>query len=143
MPCCFNSISTFRDSLEKLCNKKRDGYTTCQKDICELLGPRTFDEIWEMNTRLKDNGDIRILKIRVQNSGQSLSSSDGFRLIVMCNRKHKTITFLNVYPKKGKHGMLDQGREETKRQVIKCKEEAKIRHDIQNHLKIISDLNPE
>jgi hypothetical protein len=96
-----------------------------------------------MNYKLRELGDIRILKIRVQNSGQNLSSADGFRLILLCNRKNQTVTFLNVYPKRGKLALLNQSKEETIRQVNSYSEELKsgilVRHQISKSLEIVSD----
>ena len=89
MPPSFYSISIFRDSLESLCRKDKNGYTSCSEDICNHFRVVSFNDIWEMQTRLKDNGDFRVIKIRVQNSLQNLSSADGFRLIICCNRKNQ------------------------------------------------------
>ena len=142
MPVSFHSISTFRDSLERLCRKEKDGYHSCQKDICDLLKELSFDDIWEMNYRVKDLDSIRIIKIRVQNSFQNLSSADGFRLIVCCNKKYQTIAFLNIYPKRGKLGQLDQLKEDFKRQLktyISAQQTNQlVDHDIKNKLEVIS-----
>lgn len=117
MSISFYSISTFRDSLYQLCRKDRDGYHSCKKDICNLLKDLSFDDILEMNFTIRDLPNVRLSKIRVQNSFQNLSSADGFRLIVCCNKANKTICFLNIYPKRGKLQQFDQSKEEYKRQI--------------------------
>jgi hypothetical protein len=138
MPVSFYSISTFRNSLKNICNREKYGYRSCEKDICNLFKSHSFDDIWEMNYRVRDLDNIRVLKVRVQNSFQHLSSSDGFRLILCCNKKYQTITFLNVYPKRGKLGQLDQSKEEFKRQLKEYLSEFKnnqlIQHNIDNEL---------
>ncbi len=141
MPASFRSISTFRSSLEKICRKERDGYSSCKEDICKLFKDLSFDDIWEMNFRIRDLDNIRVIKIRVQNSTQNLSSADGFRLIVCCNKKEETVAFLNVYPKRGKFGQLDQSKEEFKRQLktylSALQNKELVEHDINKGLEII------
>lgn len=141
MSVSFHSISTFRDSLENLCRKEKNGYHSCKKDICDLLKNFSFDDIWELNYRVKDLDNIRIIKIRVQNSFQNLSSADGYRLIVCCNKKYQTVAFLNIYPKRGKFGQLDQSKEDFKRQLktYLSAQQTKhlVDHDINNELEII------
>ena len=146
MPVFFHSISTFRTSLENLCRKEKNGYQSCKKDVCDLLKGLTFDDIWELNYRVKDLDNIRIIKIRIQNSFQNLSSADGFRLIVCCNRKYQTVAFLNIYPKRGKLSQFDQSKEEFKRQLktylSAFQDKQLIDHDINNELKIIKKQDP-
>jgi hypothetical protein len=141
MPVSFHSISTFRDSLERLCRREKDGYHSCKKDITALFLGLSFDDIWEMNFRVRDLDNIRVIKIRVQNSSQNLSSADGFRLIVCCNRKTQTVAFLNVYPKRGKLGQLDQSKEEFKRQLktyLSAQQNNElVEHDINRDLEMI------
>lgn len=141
MPVSFHSISTFRDSVENLYRKEKDGYHSCKKDICNLLKELSFDDIWEMNFRVKDLDNIRVTKIRVQNSFQNLSSADGFRLIVCCNKKHQAVAFLNIYPKRGKLGQLDQSKEEFKRQLkiylSALQNKQLILHNIDKELEVI------
>ncbi len=94
-----------------------------------------------MNFRVKDLDNIRLIKIRVQNSLQNLSSADGFRLIVCCNKKYRTVAFLNIYPKRGKLGQLDQSKEEFKRQLkiylSAFQNNQLVQHDIHKELKVI------
>ena len=113
----FVSINVFRDSLESLCKKEKYGYSSCIKDIENVFKDLTFDQIWDLHTRLIENGDVRVIKVRIPNSGQNLSKSDGFRLIILCNKKYKHIALLNVYAKRGKLAQLDQAKEQTKYQV--------------------------
>lgn len=113
----FNSIPTFRSSLDQLCKKERNGYHLCKNDIYKALENMSFKDIWELNYLIKDSGNIRVIKLRVPNSFQNLSSADGFRLIICCNRTYEMITFLNLYPKRGKLGMADQTKEDFKRQL--------------------------
>ena len=144
MSVSFHSISTFRDSLENLCRKEKNGYHSCKKDICDLLKGLSFNDIWELNFRVRDLDNIRVIKIRIQNSFQNLSSADGFRLIVCCNKKHQTVVFLNIYPKRGKLGQLDQSKEEFKRQLKTYlsahQSNQLVEHNINNMLEIIPGI---
>lgn len=141
MPPLFQSISNFRISLESLCRKEKYGYHSCNKDICDALSGLSFDDIWEMKFLLRELENIRLIKLRIKNSHQNLSSSDGFRLIICCNRKYQSVTFLNIYPKRGKLGRLDQSKEEYKQQLrtylTAMRENTLILHDIKNNLEEI------
>ena len=141
MSVSFYSISTFRNSIDNICRREKYGYQSCKKDISDLLKGHSFDNIWEMNYRVRDLDNIRVIKIRIQNSLQNLSSSDGFRLVVCCNKKYQSVTFLNIYPKRGKLGQLDQSKEEFKQQLknylSSFQNSQLILHDIDMELKVI------
>jgi hypothetical protein len=138
MSLSFNSISIFRDSLNNLCRKERYGYQSCKKDVCDLLKEYSFEDIRDMNFRLRDLDSIRLIKLRVQNSFQNLSKSDGFRLIICCNKKYETVTFLNIYPKRGKLAQIDQSKEEYKSQLrnyfSEFKNDELVQHNIYKNL---------
>ena len=142
MDCTFYSIPTFNASVEQLCRKERNGYHLCKADICALFKNFTFQDIWAKKYLIRDLNDIRIIKIRIPNSFQNLSSSDGFRLIICCNNKLKTVNFLNIYPKRGKLAQMDQSPFEYKRQLREYAELLKlgklIEHDIFKELAIKS-----
>lgn len=137
----YSSIFKFRNSLETLCRREKDGYWSCKKDICFLLKELSFDDIWEINFRVKYLDNIRVIKIRIQNSFQNLSSADGFRLIVCCNRKYQSVVFLNIYPKRGKLGQLDQSKEEFKQQLktylVASQNKQLVQHNINEELEVI------
>ena len=141
MDCSFYSIPTFRTSIEQLCRKERDGYHLCKSDICNLFKEFAFQDIWAKNYLIRDLNDIRIIKLRIPNSFQNLSSADGFRLIICCNNKYKTVNLLNIYPKRGKLAQMDQSPFEYKRQLKEYAELLKsgnlIEHDITKELAII------
>jgi hypothetical protein len=138
MPLSFYSISTFRESKLALCKKEKDGYHSCLHDICETFKGLAFEDIWELQYRIRELDNIRIIKVRVQNSFQHLSSADGFRLILYCNRKYQSVTFLNIYPKRGKLAQIDQTPQEYKRQLktylLALKNKDLVGHDIENKL---------
>jgi hypothetical protein len=137
------SISIFRASLANLSKKEKYGYHLCAQDICRLFAEKSFEDVWEMNYRVKDLNDIRIIKIRIPNSFQNLSSADGFRLIVCCIKKSKTIILLNIHPKRGKLAMLDQSPADYKIQLSRAIEEllnkSVKQHDIHENLTIIEE----
>lgn len=138
MDCSFYSIETFRSSIEQLCKKEKDGYHLCKTDICNLFKDLTFQDIWEKNYLIRDLNDIRVIKIRIPNSFQNLSSADGFRLIICCNKKYKSVNLLNIYPKRGKLAQMDQPPSEYKSQLVEyaecLKSSSLIEHDILNDL---------
>lgn len=117
MPFSVYSISIFRESLSRLTKKSSDGYYNCKPDICSFFNNKSFDDIWEMHYRVKDLGNIRIIKIRIQNSNQNTSKSAGYRIIICCNKNHGTVTLLNIYPKRGGYSRVDQEKDEYKDQL--------------------------
>lgn len=141
MPPSFYSISTFRNAVDNLTRRDKYGYQSCKKDICDALKDYSFEEIWELNYRVRDLDSIRVIKIRIQNSFQNLSSSDGFRLIVCCNKKHQTVVFLNIYPKRGKLGQLDQTKEAYKQQLknylLSSQNNQMVKHNIYKELEVV------
>ena len=140
----FFSISTFRNSIIRLCKKERDGYHLCKIDIYNIFKDLSFDDIWAKNYLVRDLNTIRVIKIRIPNSFQNLSSADGYRLIICCNRNHKTINFLNIYPKRGKLCQMDQSSGDYVRQLKEYLESYKlgqmIEHENTSTLEII--VNP-
>ncbi|MFW6100498.1 MAG: hypothetical protein ACOC90_03870, partial [Bacteroidota bacterium] len=49
-----------------------------------------------------DDPPYRIIKARIPNSSKNLDKREGFRLIMILNKNNKTVTFLYIYPRKGK-----------------------------------------
>lgn len=139
----FFAISFFKNALDSLCKKERWLYTSCKKDICEALKDLSFADIIQKGDKLREEGDVKVLKIRMKNSLQNLSSKDGFRLILLCNRKYNSVTLLNIYPKRGKMAKENQSPLETTMQLKIYIEEFNnqllIKLDINDHLKVISD----
>ena len=124
-----------------LLKKEKQGYSSCKIDLCGLFKGKTFQEIWEMNTRLSERGDVRVLKIRFANSDENISASGAFRVIALCNKKTETVSLLAVYPKTGKLGMASIPKSEMKR-LIQTHVNALtlgnlIHHDVDNGLDTI------
>lgn len=141
MPQIVNSISTFRNSLAAICKKNSDGYASCPSDICDELRDLSFEDVWAHNYLIRELGDVRVIKLRIQNSIQTLCKASGFRLIILCNKKNKSITLLNIYPKRGKHARVDQDKSEYKEQLRTYKEEASSlnQHDLSKQLESVEN----
>lgn len=114
------------------------GYKSCKKDICQELENLTIDDIFDSPSRIKDAKDIRIIKFRIKNSAQHLSKSNGFRLILCCDKRRSKITLFNIYPKRGPLGMLTQPSKEYEMQLKEyldaLKRNTLMEHDISNNL---------
>jgi mRNA-degrading endonuclease RelE of RelBE toxin-antitoxin system len=123
--------SDFDISLNDLLAKKKDGYSSCKKDIKKLFNNLTFEQIWIQRDNILDNIPFRVIKSRIPNSGQRLSKSDGFRLIFILNRDLQEITFLYIYPKRGKYSKSNYTEAELERWIVKFNKES-----IDNTLKI-------
>jgi hypothetical protein len=45
-------------------------------------------------------GEIRLIKVRLQNLDLKLGLADGYRLIIICNKSRDHVGLLKVYPKR-------------------------------------------
>ena len=137
----FVSTSNFRESLNKLTKRADSGYKSCCEDLCNELKNVTFDDIFSRHFLIKESGDVRVIKLRIQNSDQNLSSAAGYRLIIICNRKHDHVALVEVYPKKGKYSKMDLTKVEYKNTVnnygIELKSDQLVTHDINKKLAVI------
>jgi len=136
------STSTFRESLKKLTKRDDSGYKNCCLDLCNELKDQSFDTLFNRHFLIRESGDLRVIKLRIQNSEQSLSSAAGYRLIIVCNRKHDHVALLEVYPKKGKYSRIDLSKNEYKDILNTYGQEVKtdslVLHDINENLKVTS-----
>lgn len=137
----FVSTSTFRKSIQLLTKRDASGYKSCCKDICNELENASFDDIFNKHFLVKESGDVRIIKLRIQNSDLKISSAAGYRLIIICNKKHNHIAFLEIYPKKGRHSKSDLTKYEFKdimnTYATELRSGSFIKHNINNQLKVI------
>lgn len=137
----FVSTTNFRESLKKLTKREDSGYKSCCLDICNELKDTSFDDIFNRHFLIKQSGEIRLIKLRIQNSDQNFSSAAGYRLIIICNRKHDHVALLDIYPKKGKFSKMDLTKNEYKNIVNNYAMELKNgqlkKHDINNLLTLL------
>lgn len=121
------SIPSFWNSKEKLTKKQKDGYALLCQDIYNSLRDLTIDQIYSLPdmVRLSSDGVFRVNKVRIPNSTTNESKRDGYRLVILVNKKLNHIAFLNVYPKKGKYGREDQEDWEYEKQIQIYQEQLK------------------
>lgn len=103
----FYTVSTFRNTLESLMQKPRDGYTSVVGDICKMLQKMPDNILRDTNDRVKLFPQFRIVKLRIANSGQHLPKTDGFRLIYFVSLVSDEVVLLRVYPKRGPQKTID------------------------------------
>lgn len=129
------SISTFRNSLLALCKRTEYGYGSCPIDICNELSGKSYDDVSAMSFLVREIGNVKIIKLRLQNSRQNLSKADGFRLIILCNAKYNEVALLTIYPKRGKYAKMDLGLEEYKQLLKEYGEEKKNNSLVEHNIK--------
>lgn len=100
----FYTISTFRDRLAMLTKKPREGYASLIADISAELLSMPNNILRDTNERIIQDKEYRIVKLRVGNSGQKLSKSNGFRLVYFVSLHADNVVLLTVYPKRGAKG---------------------------------------
>ena len=103
----FYTSTTFRESLASLTKKSKDGYTTVVQDICEALAEMQDNILRDTNDRVFQFPEYRVVKLRIANSGQKLSKSNGFRLIYWVSLLHDNVVLMRVYPKRGPQAAVD------------------------------------
>lgn len=103
----FYTSSTFRILLANLTKKPREGYMSVVKDICEAVSQMPDNILRDTNDRVRQLPDYRIVKLRLPNSDQHLSKSNGFRLIYWVSLFADEVVFLSIYPKRGPQCSVD------------------------------------
>ncbi len=137
------STTSFRTSVLELTKKSKYGYTSVISDICKALNAMPDSVMRDTNDRIKQYDDFRIVKLRIPNSGQKLSKSDGFRLIYWVSTKKDNLVLLKVYPKRGALSRIDlENKEylELLKEFLSENQQQKLhKTDIKNSLTDISD----
>lgn len=140
----FYTTSTFRQTLESLTKKPREGYGSVTKDIVKAFQSMPDTIIRDTNDRIKHYSNFRVVKLRLPNSGQHLSRPDGFRLIYWVSMTTDDVVLLRVYPKRGPQGTVDLVDEEYDRLLMEMVHESQLKSlhqvDIANQL---TDLSTE
>lgn len=120
----FYTSSTFRECLEDLLKKRKEGYSSVSADICKALHDMPDNILRGTNERIIQAPNFRIVKLRVPNSGQRLSKADGFRLIYIVSMVSDDLVLLRVYPKRGAKSMVNISDAEYMRLVKEVMEES-------------------
>lgn len=103
----FYTSSTFRETLNGLLKKRKEGYSSASVDICQALNDMPDNILRDTNERIIQTPKFRVVKLRVPNSGQRLSKADGFRLIYLVSLVSDDAVLLRVYPKRGAKSMVN------------------------------------
>lgn len=94
-------------------------------DICNAMREMPDDILRDTNDRVRQLPDYRIVKLRLPNSGQNLSRSNGFRLIYWISLLTDDIVLLSIYPKRGPQSAVDLIDSEYGRLVVEMTQESK------------------
>jgi len=134
----FYTISTFREMVATLTKKPREGYVSLVDDICNELQSMPINIIRDTNERIIQESEYRVVKLRVGNSGQKLSKSNGFRLVYFVSLCTDDVVLLMVFPKRGAKGVSNILSTEYSRLLKELLNEIKAHKlhkvDIANHL---------
>lgn len=114
----FYTTTTFRKNISDLTKKTKDGYQTVLTDIRNALSSMPDNILRDTNDRVLQTEHFRIIKLRLPNKGQSLSKSNGFRLIYLALLSKDEVTLLSVYPKRGSQGKVNIDKNEIQRLII-------------------------
>lgn len=138
----FYTTSTFREALAGLTKKRKDGYISVIKDICEGLTSMPDNILRDTNDRIRQLAEYRIVKLRLPNSGQHLPKASGFRLIYWVSMKRDLAVLLRIYPKRGPQSAVDLTDEEYNRLLVEMIKESQVHNlhqvDVTNGLSEIS-----
>lgn len=112
------------------------------KDICNALMDMPDSILRDTNDRVRQLEDYRIVKLRLPNSGQNLSKSNGFRLIYWVSLLNDDVVLLSIYPKRGPQSAVDLVDSEYGRLVVEMTQESMSNSlhqvDINNYLAELS-----
>ena len=101
----FYTISSFREVVADLMKKTREGYSSVVEDICTALISMPDNILRDINERIIQTAEMRVIKLRVQNSGQKLAKANGFRLVYMVSNTSDSVVLLTIFPKRGSKGI--------------------------------------
>lgn len=101
----FYTISSFREVVADLMKKNREGYSSVVEDICTALISMPDNILRDINERIIQTAEMRVIKLRVQNSGQKLAKANGFRLVYMVSNTSDSVVLLTIFPKRGSKGI--------------------------------------
>lgn len=107
----FLSTETFRKAIRQLLKAKRDEYASINKDIADAFLDKTSDQIYVMPDMVRQSGNIKEIKLRLENSRSGLGKSAGYRLLYLTSDRKNFVCFLYVYPKRGSLGQVSISKE--------------------------------
>ena len=113
----FYTTTTFRKNISDLTKKTKDGYQTVLTDIRKVLSSMPDNNLRNTNGRVFQTDQFMIIKLRLPNTGQSLSKSNGFRLIYLALLSKDEVTLLSAYPKRGPQGKISIDKSELQRLI--------------------------
>ncbi|MCX6214660.1 hypothetical protein [Spirosoma sp.] len=130
-----------------LSGKRKAGYSTCPKDICnELNGSNLADLPNTPNTRIRGVGPYSLIKFRIADSGNKRGQSGGFRVYALTNITTEEIILLLVYPKNGKkkiESITDAYEKELVKEFIRERDQGLlVKLDLQHDLAAIEETQP-
>lgn len=142
MAISFFGTNNFLNNIKQLCKKKKDNYYAVNKDISnEYKNTENIDETIMKGvpiSKINEKDKKIVLKTRYKNSAMQEGKSGGFRSYSIADKDDKSLTFLSVYPKKGKFGKADLSKTEIKdilTEYIEQKQNKSITElDIKNNL---------
>ena len=95
------TTSSFREAIQRLTRKAKNGYMSVVHDVCEALQSMPDDIMRDTNDRIRQEQNFRVVKLRVRNSQEHLPKNNAFRLIYWVSTKKDNLVLMNVYPKRG------------------------------------------
>ena len=122
----YKTISTFRSHLSRLLKVKRHVYTNVENEIQREFSGKPIEQVRQNNDMILLEGELIIIKLRLPDKKQHLSSKDGFRLIYLVSKTDEIVVFLDIYPKNGPLQQLDLPDEDLKSLVREFIVEAQL-----------------
>lgn len=106
------SITKFRNAINALTKKTKNGYSSIITDISSDFQSKTIHEIRNNRDMVLEETTFSIIKLRLPNTNLHLSKSDGYRLIYYVHKTKDIVVFMYVYPKRGPSGMITVKKDE-------------------------------
>lgn len=127
--------------MANLLKVKRGVYSAVPDAICSSFRGQTIEQIRVNRDMILMSNDAVVIKLRMPDTKQHLSKSDGYRLIYMALKQVPLVVMLDVYPKRGPMQQLDIDDKEVNHLINEFITEevanTLVFHDVNDHLKEI------
>lgn len=104
----YQTISYFRNRIERLLSVKRGVYATVEDEICREFKGKNIEQVRQNYDMVLIDTPRIIIKLRLPDKKHRLAKKDGFRLIYLVYKDRDEVVFLDVYPKNGPLQQLDE-----------------------------------
>lgn len=87
--------------------KPKEGYSSVLGDICTTLISMPENVLRDANDRIIQTAEMRVVKLRIPNTGLKQAKANGFRLVYLISSSLDDVVLLTIYPQRGAKGIIN------------------------------------